>query len=73
MNIINFVKNNVEKYPTKIAIIDEDTSITFQKLYEEIQNFSTSISFLNEKDVSVCFNCAMMVFSAEQHHIQEVH
>ena len=51
MNIINFVKNNVEKYPTKIAIIDEDTSITFQKLYEEIQNFSTSISFLNEKDV----------------------
>ncbi len=51
MNIINFIKNNVEKYPNKIAIIDEDTSITFQKLYEEIQFFSTSISFLNEKDV----------------------
>ncbi len=51
MNIINFIKNNVEKYPTKIAIIDEDTSITFQKLYEKIQFFSTSISFLNEKNV----------------------
>ncbi|BDQ31812.1 long-chain-fatty-acid--CoA ligase [Nitrosopumilus zosterae] len=51
MNIINFLKKNVEKYPTKIAIIDEDASITFQKLYEEVQKFSTSISFLNEKDV----------------------
>ena len=51
MNIIDFLKNNVEKYSTKIAIIDDESNITFEKLYAEVQKFSTSISFLNEKDV----------------------
>ena len=46
MNIIDFLKNNVEKYSTKIAIIDDESNITFEKLYAEVQKFSTSISFL---------------------------
>ena len=51
MNIINFLKNNVEKYPAKTAVIDEQRSITFSELYQEVQNFSNSISFLNEKNI----------------------
>lgn len=51
MNIINFIETNVEKYPTKIAIIDEQRSITFQELYQEIKNFSSSFLSIIENDV----------------------
>lgn len=51
MNIINYILKNVEKYPAKIAIIDDQRSITFHKLYQEIQNFSISFLPINEKDV----------------------
>jgi long-chain acyl-CoA synthetase len=49
MNVIDFLKNSAEKYPTKIAIIDDKTSITFDELFQRVQDFSNSISFLNKK------------------------
>lgn len=51
MNIITFLENCVEKYPTKIALIDEERKLTFQQLYKEVQNFSSCIAFLNKKKV----------------------
>ena len=51
MNVINLLKHDVEKHPTKIAIIDEQRDITFSELYQEVQNFSYSISILNEKEI----------------------
>lgn len=48
MNIINFIKNNVEKHPAKIAVIDDQRNITFQELYQDIQSFSTSFLSKNE-------------------------
>ena len=51
MNIINFLKNCVEKHPSKIALVDEERNLTFQQLYQEIQNFSSSIAFLNKKNI----------------------
>ena len=51
MNIVNFLERNVEKYPTKIAIVDEQRSVTFSELYQDVQNFSSSISFLYKKNV----------------------
>jgi len=51
MSVIDFLKNNVEKYPTKTAIIDDQRSISFNELFEEVKNFSDSISFLDEKNV----------------------
>jgi len=51
MNIINFLEQDAKRYPEKIAIIDDQRSITFSKLFQEIQNFSNSISFLDEIEV----------------------
>lgn len=51
MNIINFLENCVKKYPTKIAIIDDDRRLTYQEIYAEMQKFSSSIQFLNKKNV----------------------
>ena len=53
MNIINFLENCVEKYPTKIALVDEEKDLTFQQLYQEVQNFSSHIAFLNKNVISL--------------------
>ena len=53
MNIINFLKNCVEKYPTKTALVDEERNLTFQQLYQEVQNFSSRIAFLNKNVISL--------------------
>ena len=53
MNIINFLENCVEKYPTKIALVDEERDLTFQQLYQEVQNFSSRIAFLNKNVISL--------------------
>ena len=53
MNIINFLENCVEKYPTKIALVDEEKDLTFQQLYQEVQNFSSRIAFLNKNVISL--------------------
>ncbi len=51
MNIIDFLKKNVEVHSTKIAIIDTHRSITFGELYEQVKKFSNSSLFLDEKNV----------------------
>ena len=51
MNIIDFLKKNVEVHSTKIAIIDAHRSITFGELYEQVKKFSNSSLFLDEKNV----------------------
>ena len=51
MSIIDLIEKNVEKNPTKIAIIDEERQIVYEKLFQEIQEFSKKISFLNKKEV----------------------
>ena len=53
MNVINFIENNVEKFPKKIAVIDEQESITFEKLYKKIQDFSSIISSKNGNVISL--------------------
>ena len=51
MNIIKFLENCVEKYPSKIALVDEERNLTFQQLHQEVQNFSSSIAFCNKKNI----------------------
>ena len=51
MNIIDFLKKNVEVHSTKIAIIDTRRSSTFGELYEQVKKFSNSSLFLDEKNV----------------------
>ena len=51
MNIINFLEKCVEKYPTKLAIVDAEEELTFQELYDKVQQFSASIEFLKKKNV----------------------
>ncbi len=53
MNIIDFLKNCVEKFPTKTALVDEEKSLTFQQLYQEVQNFSSCIEFSNKNIISL--------------------
>jgi long-chain acyl-CoA synthetase len=65
MNVVNFLENCVEKYPTKIALVDGEKSLTFQQLYQEVQNFSSHITFLNKKNVIslIAENSASFVIS----------
>jgi long-chain acyl-CoA synthetase len=42
MNIINLLKNNTEKYPSKVGFIDEENEITFQKMLKNVEEFSSS-------------------------------
>jgi len=51
MNIINHLKKNVEKYPTKIGFIDDEKSYTFQEIYEQVEKFSRSQLLLNNKKI----------------------
>jgi len=51
MNIINHLKNNVEKNPTKVGFIDEENSCTFQEMYEQVEKFSSSQLLSNNKKV----------------------
>jgi len=51
MNIINYLKNNAEKYPTKLGFIDEVRKVTFQEMYEQVKKFSRSSLLTNDKSV----------------------
>ena len=51
MSIIDLIEKNVEKNPTKIAIIDGERQISYEKLFQEIQKFSRNLSFLEKKEV----------------------
>jgi long-chain acyl-CoA synthetase len=52
MSIIKFLEKCVEKHPTKLAVVDEQRSLTFRQLHQEVQNFSSSIANLNKKSVT---------------------
>jgi long-chain acyl-CoA synthetase len=55
MSVIKFLEEQVKKHPTKLAVIDDEKSLTFQELYQKVQNFSSSIILLNKKNViSLC-------------------
>lgn len=53
MNVIDFLKNSVTKFPSKTAIIDQEQSLTFQQLYDKVKEFSASLGFVNKKIVSL--------------------
>ena len=51
MNLIDFLGKNVEKHGNKIAIIDDETKITFIELYEKVKKFSTNLEILNQEKI----------------------
>jgi len=51
MNLIDFLRNNVENYGEKIAVIDNEKKLTFIQLYEEVKKFSNNIKILNEEKI----------------------
>lgn len=51
MSVIKFLEECVEKHPTKIAVIDEQRSLTFRELHQEVQNFSSCIANLSKKNI----------------------
>lgn len=52
MSIIKFLEKCAEKHPTKLAVVDEQRSLTYEQLHQEVQNFSSAISNLNKKDIT---------------------
>ena len=48
MNIIDLLRNNVEKYPSKIGFMDEANKITFQEMLNYVEEFSSSKLFKNK-------------------------
>jgi len=51
MNLIDFLKKNVENHGDRIAIIDNEREITFIELYEKVEKFSNNIKILNQEEV----------------------
>jgi len=53
MNVMSFLKDSVEKFPTKAAIIDEERSLTFNELYQEVLKFSSHLGSVDKNVVSL--------------------
>ena len=51
MNLIDFLKKNVENHGDKIAVIDNEREITFIELYEKVEKFSNNIKILNQEKI----------------------
>lgn len=51
MNIIDFVENNVRKYPKKSAIISDYEDISYEKLWNEIKKSAFALSKQNKQDI----------------------
>ena len=51
MNIIDLLKNNAKKYPSKVGFIDEEKEITFQNMLNKVEIFSSSELFENKNEV----------------------
>ena len=51
MNIIDSLRNNAEKNPSKIGFIDEETKITFQEMLNCVEEFSSSELFKNKNEI----------------------
>ena len=39
MNIIDLLRNNVKKHPSKIGFIDEENKVTFQEMLNYVEEF----------------------------------
>jgi len=53
MNVISFLKDSVEKFPSKTAIIDEERTLTFNELYQEVLKFSSHLGSVDKNVVSL--------------------
>ena len=51
MNLIDFLRKNVENYGDKVAIIENGKKITFYQLYEEVKKFSNNLDVLNQEKI----------------------
>ena len=51
MNLIDFLRKNVENYGDKVAVIDKSREITFYQLYEEVKKFSNNLDILNQEEI----------------------
>jgi len=51
MTVINYLEENVKNYPEKMAIIDDGHHLTFRELSQKVQDFSSIVATLSEKDV----------------------
>ena len=51
MNLIDFLRKNVENHGDKVAIIDNHKEITFFQLYGEVEKFSNNIEILNQEKI----------------------
>jgi long-chain acyl-CoA synthetase len=51
MNLIDFLRKNVENHGDKVAIIDNRKEITFFQLYGEVEKFSNNIEILNQEKI----------------------
>jgi len=51
MNLIDFLRSNVENYGEKVAVIDNEGKLTFIQLYEEVKKFSNNIAILSKEKI----------------------
>ena len=51
MNLIDFLRKNVENHGNKVAIIDNDDEITFLELYKKVEKFSNNIKELDHETI----------------------
>jgi len=51
MNLIDFLRKNVENYGDKVAVIDKGKEITFYQLYEEVKKFSNNLDIVNQEEI----------------------
>ena len=49
MNLIDCLKNNAERNPTKIGFIDEERNLTFKEMYKEVKRFSNKIKYCSNE------------------------
>ena len=51
MNLIDFLKINVEKYPKKNAIITENEIVSYEKLWNDVKEISSTISKYEKESI----------------------
>jgi len=51
MNLIDFLRKNIENRGDKVAIIDNNNEITFHELYKKVEKFSNNIEELDQEKI----------------------
>lgn len=78
MNIIDFFENNVKRYPKKNAIIIDDESISYEKLWNDVKEFSyilskqkkeSMISLISENSISFIISYLGIIKAGKIAHI----